>query len=263
VDKVQEWTRQRASCETRLPAREPCKQTESKTMSDPSVLFIGNATRDSVYFVPHLPANDEVCSVSRRVSCLGGRGVVPALVGSALGLRSTLCTVIGADLKSEFEPFLDTHGVRKAIKWDEIGSSTTKYVAFIDESEAQVSAVALAPNLDWTPTDAQRRDVEGASGLYFSTNDLSFNKYLLSCVRAGEQEVLHNLGVRLKSHPPVRDAARRCSPCSTPSRRSRRDRSRNPPPTAGSPVTTRSSPCQTCLLTGRGLRIRIRPLRPG
>src|SRR3954451_8672417 len=97
-----------------------------------AVLFVGNATEDSVYFVPRVPRNDEVCAVRKTLSCLGGRGVVPAIVASALGLRSELCTVIGADLRSTLEGFLALHEIgTAAVKWDVSGSSTTQYVAFV------------------------------------------------------------------------------------------------------------------------------------
>jgi len=37
------------------------------------IVFVGNATQDSVFFVPRLPSEDEVCEVRKSVNCLGGR----------------------------------------------------------------------------------------------------------------------------------------------------------------------------------------------
>lgn len=68
--------------------------------------FVGNATTDEMYFVPRLPVSDEVAAASRRVTCLGGRGVVPALVTAALGVDVELCTMIGATERTSFESFL-------------------------------------------------------------------------------------------------------------------------------------------------------------
>lgn len=172
-----------------------------------SVLIVGNATQDSVYMVPHLPADDEVCAVSRNIKCLGGRGVVPALVGAALGLNVELCTVIGSDLMLEFTEFLHARGVgTSAVKWDTAGTSTTQYVAFIEEGVGRSVAVAHAARLNWTPTQAQRDIAADVSTIYFSTNDPAFNLSLLSEVRAPEQVVIHNLGVRFEDHPGYLDA---------------------------------------------------------
>jgi adenosine kinase len=166
----------------------------------PSVLLVGNATQDSVYFVAHLPKNDEVCAVHRHLACLGGRGVVPALVAGALGVDVDLCTVIGADLRREFEGFLNSRDVgTSAVKWDPSGRSTTRYVAFIGEVSGDSLAVAHAPQLDWTPTQTQRKFAAEATAVYFSTNDPGFNLSLLSCVHPREQVVVHNLGVRFEN----------------------------------------------------------------
>jgi sugar/nucleoside kinase (ribokinase family) len=154
-----------------------------------------------MYFVSGLPTNDEVSAANRHLTCLGGRGVVPALVVSALGIRASLCTVIGLDARAEFEPFLSANGVgTDSVKWDH-GSSTTAYVAFIDESGGGSLAVAHPARLDWTPTDAQRNAVLRGSVVYFSTNDLGFNATLLSLVDPAEQIVVHNLGVRIRTNP--------------------------------------------------------------
>src|SRR5712691_5204952 len=138
--------------------------TWSAILTSQDCIFVGNATRDVVFFVPHLPTNDEVCVASRQVRCLGGRGVVPALVASALGMSADVCTVIGTDLRVVFEEFLESHQVNTdAIKWDPSGRSTTKYVAFIGEDSGDSVAVALAPALDWHAADVQRESVAAAS----------------------------------------------------------------------------------------------------
>lgn len=79
-------------------------------MADP-VVVVGNATKDCVFFVSHLPSEDEVCAVQKSIKSLGGRGVVPALVAAALDLEPELCTVIGDNLKHEFNDFLNANHV--------------------------------------------------------------------------------------------------------------------------------------------------------
>jgi sugar/nucleoside kinase (ribokinase family) len=171
-------------------------------MGRPAILFVGNATHDSVYFVPHVPRNDEVCAVRKTLSCLGGRGVVPAIVSSALGLTSELCTVIGADVRSPFEEFLTSHEIGTgAVKWDSTGRSTTQYVAFVGEATGEVSAVAANPSLDWHPTAQQSDAIKRAAAIYFSTNDLDFNAALLTEADPKNQIVVHNLGVRIEGRP--------------------------------------------------------------
>ncbi len=161
------------------------------------VVFVGNATEDSVFFVEDLPTNDEVAAASKNVRCLGGRGVVPALVARALGIPSELCTVMGADCRSRFNAFLSANGVGlSGVKWDDRNAGVTQYVAFVSPSTGTTAAIAHRPALDWRTVQSQRDLVASARAVYFSTNDLSFNRDLLSCL-AGTVPVLHNLGIRL------------------------------------------------------------------
>jgi sugar/nucleoside kinase (ribokinase family) len=170
------------------------------------VVFVGNATRDSMFFVSHLPADDEVCAVGREIRCLGGRGVIPALVAGALGMNSELCTVIGHDLRVEFGDFLDSNSVgTSGVKWDAHNSGVTQYVAFIGEQTGASAAVAKAAELDWKSVESQRVLMRRAKAAYFSTNDLDFNLELLSSVSDGLL-VVHNLGVRLAGRPDYIDA---------------------------------------------------------
>ncbi len=165
------------------------------------IVFIGNATQDSVFFVPHLPGEDEVCAVRESLNCLGGRGVVPALVAGALGLQPQLCTVVGHDLRNEFDEFLTSNHVgTSGVKWDGSNFGVTQYIAFIGEETGTSIAVAKAVQLDWRSTAAQRELVRKAGAAYFSTNDLDFNLELLACV-ADDVPVIHNLGVRFVDRP--------------------------------------------------------------
>ena len=164
---------------------------------DAPVAFVGNATEDSAFFVKHLPSNDEVSSAYKIVSCLGGRGVVPALVAGALGIPAQLCTVVGADRQLPFTEFLSANRVgTSGVKWDTTNPGVTRYVAFVCPELGTTAAVAHRPLLDWRPLASQRSLVAGARAIYFSTNDLSFNRELLSSL-ADNVPVLHNLGVRL------------------------------------------------------------------
>jgi sugar/nucleoside kinase (ribokinase family) len=175
-------------------------------MASGPAIFVGNATQDSVFFVAHLPRQDEVCAVRKNIKCLGGRGVVPALVAGALGLESELCTVVGHDLRDEFSEFLNSNHVdTSGVKWDVSNCGVTQYVAFIGEETGTSVAVANAPSLDWRSTASQRDLVRRARIAYFSTNNLDFNLELLDCV-ADDVPVIHNLGIRLADNPAYLDA---------------------------------------------------------
>ena len=109
----------------------------------PKMLFVGNATEDSILFVRELPANDIVAMADNRLHCLGGRGVVPALVAAALGMDAHLCTVIGADRRAAFTSFLETYHVgHDLVKWDEQNDGITQYVAFVDPGVGATYAAA-------------------------------------------------------------------------------------------------------------------------
>jgi sugar/nucleoside kinase (ribokinase family) len=166
-----------------------------------TVAFVGNATQDTVFFVPHLPTPDEVSPARRKAKCLGGRGVVPSLVAGALGMQAELCTVIGADLRGTFAEFLHANGVGSAgVKWDSANSGTTQYVGFLTEDGTSSVAIAHRPPLNWSPEAAQLTLMQNAAAVYFSTNDLSFNTALIEALPAGTL-MIHNLGVRVESHP--------------------------------------------------------------
>lgn len=189
------------------------KDREVHRDSDTSrpIVFVGNATQDSLFFVPRLPSEDEVCAVRKNVTCLGGRGVVPALVAGALGLKVELCTVVGSDFREEFSEFLNSNHVgTSGVKWDESNRGVTQYVAFIGEETGTSVAVAKAAVLDWRSTESQRELVRRARAAYFSTNDLDFNLELLACVPT-HGPVIHNLGVRLAGRPDYFDAMLRKS----------------------------------------------------
>ncbi|MEX2221161.1 MAG: carbohydrate kinase family protein [Candidatus Rokuibacteriota bacterium] len=162
------------------------------------VAFVGNATEDSAFFVKRLPSDDQVSSAHKIVSCLGGRGVVPALVAGALGIRAELCTVVGDDRRTTFTDFLSANRVgTSGVKWDTSNLGVTRYVAFVRPDLGTTAAVAYRPALDWHPIASQHVLVAGAQATYFSTNDLSFNRELFSSLAEGVP-VLHNLGIRLE-----------------------------------------------------------------
>jgi sugar/nucleoside kinase (ribokinase family) len=167
-----------------------------------SVLIIGNATRDSIYYVPALPLDDEVAAASKKLCCLGGRGVVPALVTSSLGVDTHLCTVIGTDQRETFDRFLAAYGINaRLVKWDDTAPGVTEYVAFASPTDGTTAAIALAPPLDWTCSKAQLAGVYEFPIVYFSTNKPAFNLQLLEHVNPDAQCVVHSLGIRFEEEP--------------------------------------------------------------
>jgi sugar/nucleoside kinase (ribokinase family) len=166
------------------------------------VLFVGNATKDTILFVPHLPSDDEVSAVERRVSCFGGRGVVPAIVAASLGIDAELCTTLGEDYHSEFTEFLTKLGVRSELtKRDERNVGITEYFAFVNANNGSTVAAALTPNLDWQSTPTQLQAVKAFQIVYFSTNPPAFNLELLNQVNPESQQIVHNLGIRFAQAP--------------------------------------------------------------
>lgn len=172
------------------------------------VVCVGNITQDWLLHVEHLPALDDVSYVDATTRCTGGRGAIPAMVASALGSHTALCTVIGkATPAGVLEP-LQRAGVNlNGVTHEGDGEGVFEVIVAVGRHEQNCISFFLPKNIPFAATDLQRCMTASAEVVYLSTHKRSFNRDILASLPDDHRNVVHNVSPYLFADEAYRDIA--------------------------------------------------------
>ncbi|MGB9837193.1 carbohydrate kinase family protein [Methanothermobacter sp.] len=143
---------------------------------DRDLLAVGHTAFDYIIQLDKFPEPNSSTAIRRMRNLHGGAAANVALVGSNLGLRTSLVSAVGGDFEgSEYRRLLEASGID--ISSMIVVSSETTPTAFVmtDADHNQISYFYWGAAGHFRESDIPQRAIESARAVHLATGDPSFN----------------------------------------------------------------------------------------
>ena len=183
-------------------------------MNEIDLLAVGHTAFDYIIQLDEFPEPNSSTAIKRMKNFHGGAAANVAVVGSKLGLRTSLVSAVGGDFpESEYRRFLDSMDVETGSMITVPGERTPTAFVMTDSHHNQISYFYWGAAMYFRESKVPEGAIRAARAVHLATGDPSFNCRCGALARSLGKVISFDPGqdLHMYSRDQLEDAVRTCN----------------------------------------------------